>query len=1159
MFEITGAKLVVDTSQLDAAIKKVDDLNKSVAKAEKDINKTSSKAAGGSRNSQQDAHVREYGKSLEEAHKKGSALEKLNQRLFQTLQDLSNGFTRGESSVLRLARNLGASDKQMQMFITHLKDIGALTKDPFDSAIGSTRRLTGELDALNNRAALATKGVALTAKQAKEYSKIADEIAGKMKGQGMTPYGQDNADYLKKVSAAQEEYLNVAKQVNALNQKEAKTVVPSSRSRHITSVNEGDLLAAKFQANENKKALAAEKATERILASLEKRTNKMNNSLMAPDQTDASSGNALRRMFQANALSGTGFKDMETLFSSGNQTMIKAVTSNIAAQEALHKQNTRTVKSTKEMAFAMRQVPMQITDIAVSLAGGQSPFQVLMQQGGQLKDLFGGVKEAAVALAIGIKDALVGAFRLLVSPVGLALTAITAIGSAFYINADRAQYINKSLILLGNTTNITAEQMTQAASKISSATGSSLGSSAEAFASFAKGSKMTADEIANLTTLAVNLEKVGGQSISATVEAAKEFQADPLTAMQKYNKELGFLTPELVKSAMALMNQGKEADAAKVLFKGYAAELENMRGSLQDNLGETERLWLNIKSAIIGATDATIGFFKQGDRKELPWLTRIFMGKEAVDNFNRLMAEQSSEEEQKRQDKTTEQKKAGAQTELWKLINTQVESRKNGVNARSVDDLIKRSGDITDPALQKAIADLKKSPYYTGVTKGESNKAATEAKRLQDLADNLNLQGSTLSSYSNDYLKKKGDIQGLFAKKKISPAAYAVSLDELEKSQGWYKQFQAAEKQDQEVRKINTNIQEQIDLQIMQIDNQTKGLGLTEKEKLVREEMAKLEATRLRTLNDIAMNANLDPATRLAQTAAAEAKFKDAKVQVKQSAESMYDQTHSFTAGWDIAFAKYQDQAKNAAAFGESAFTKMTDGMTDAIMQFVETGKVSFGSLANSIIADIIRMQLKANLSKLLGDSSGSGSGIGGLLGSLATAWLGGSSSSTTTTGPSSATGMSGSWLGSGQSLNMKALGGAYSYGGIEAFANGGVFTNSIVSNPTLFGGKFANGGSFGVMGEAGPEAIMPLSRDTSGKLGVSVNDGMQSGVSVVINNNGNAVNVTEQKESTDSRGNRRIELTISEATAKEQSRPGSAMHNSTKNTFSLKTSLVPR
>ena len=40
MFEITGAKLVVDTSQLDAAIKKVDDLNKSVAKAEKDINKT---------------------------------------------------------------------------------------------------------------------------------------------------------------------------------------------------------------------------------------------------------------------------------------------------------------------------------------------------------------------------------------------------------------------------------------------------------------------------------------------------------------------------------------------------------------------------------------------------------------------------------------------------------------------------------------------------------------------------------------------------------------------------------------------------------------------------------------------------------------------------------------------------------------------------------------------------------------------------------------------------------------------------------------------------------------------------------------------------------------------------------------------------------------
>jgi phage-related minor tail protein len=65
---------------------------------------------------------------------------------------------------------------------------------------------------------------------------------------------------------------------------------------------------------------------------------------------------------------------------------------------------------------------------------------------------------------------------------------------------------------------------------------------------------------------------------------------------------------------------------------------------------------------------------------------------------------------------------------------------------------------------------------------------------------------------------------------------------------------------------------------------------------------------------------------------------------------------------------------------------------------------------------------------------------------------------------------------------------GSYFANGIAAFANGGMFTNSIVSSPTLF--KFADGGAMrtGVMGEAGPEAIMPLSRGSDGRLGVDAN-----------------------------------------------------------------------
>ncbi|USA40206.1 phage tail length tape measure family protein [Pelagerythrobacter marinus] len=99
--------------------------------------------------------------------------------------------------------------------------------------------------------------------------------------------------------------------------------------------------------------------------------------------------------------------------------------------------------------------------------------------------------------------------------------------------------------------------------------------------------------------------------------------------------------------------------------------------------------------------------------------------------------------------------------------------------------------------------------------------------------------------------------------------------------------------------------------------------------------------------------------------------------------------------------------------------------------------------------------------------------------------------------------GSSGSELG-GAVMNLSsarpnALGGAYGPGGIERFAKGGAFTNSIVSTPTLF--RFANGAALGEMGEAGPEAIMPLKRGPNGALGVQALGGGSRRAEININN----------------------------------------------------------
>ncbi len=79
------------------------------------------------------------------------------------------------------------------------------------------------------------------------------------------------------------------------------------------------------------------------------------------------------------------------------------------------------------------------------------------------------------------------------------------------------------------------------------------------------------------------------------------------------------------------------------------------------------------------------------------------------------------------------------------------------------------------------------------------------------------------------------------------------------------------------------------------------------------------------------------------------------------------------------------------------------------------------------------------------------------------------------------------------------AKGGAFANGGVQAFASGGAFTNGVYDSPTLF--AFANGGALGVMGEAGPEAVMPLHRGPDGSLGVQMHGagrGASNGAPVV-------------------------------------------------------------
>jgi lambda family phage tail tape measure protein len=165
-------------------------------------------------------------------------------------------------------------------------------------------------------------------------------------------------------------------------------------------------------------------------------------------------------------------------------------------------------------------------------------------------------------------------------------------------------------------------------------------------------------------------------------------------------------------------------------------------------------------------------------------------------------------------------------------------------------------------------------------------------------------------------------------------------------------------------------------------------------------------------------------------------------------------------------------------------------GMEDALTQFVMTGKLDFKSLANSIIADMVRMAVQASITKPLA----------GLFSNLVGSWFGGAGSAASV---------------SSDAVTLAAMN-PYAKGGTPPGIS--AWRNQIVDKPTFF----AKGG---IMGEAGPEAIMPISKGPTGRLGV---DASGLGTSVVVNviNNASGTQATSRERS-DGSGGKIIDVLI--------------------------------
>lgn len=298
--------------------------------------------------------------------------------------------------------------------------------------------------------------------------------------------------------------------------------------------------------------------------------------------------------------------------------------------------------------------------------------------------------------------------------------------------------------------------------------------------------------------------------------------------------------------------------------------------------------------------------------------------------------------------------------------------------------------------------------------------------------------------------------------------------------------------------------QQNLSLATKEYENQAKQIGMTRNEIELMNVETKLSADLQKQIEQIERSkGTLTDATKQKML-----DQKDAAVQTIQElikAKQAAEQT--FGGGINKGLTDVLENAENIGKQASQLVTNAFGNMESALVQFTTTGKANFSNFANAIISDLMRMFIRYQIIMPLVKA------MGGMF-----------------TGPAP---------------TAEAKGDAFSGGHVMAFASGG-----IVSQPTLF--PMANGA--GLMGEAGPEGILPLGRDQQGRLGVrsSGSGGVNINVYNEAGGDGYQASATAKQNSS---GGFDVEVLVRKAVTADLARNG-PMSQQMSNTFGLRRSI---
>ncbi len=371
--------------------------------------------------------------------------------------------------------------------------------------VSDLKTASNELDRLNESAAGAVAGADSLADAAKRVKPAAKEGA-----EGLREQREALKGLLENIDPVTKSLNRLDEQQAALRNFQTKGFLDTDTFQAYNKILDDTRLkltdtgeaAARAQTE-----LAATQAAEKQSAALKNLLGSIDPTIRAFNSLDEQHAQLVAH-FEAGRINGAQFEHFNTIL---NQTRERLSGVADALPEALSRQEAaarRAGISVGQYSAAMRTLPAQFTDIATQLAGGQSPFLILLQQGGQIKDQFGSVQGALSGVGEYIRS-MAGMINPTIIALGGLVGTIGLLAAAAYSSSEQFDQVARSVIMMGGAGFASMQQLNQAAEEVAGKTNTSISSTVDTLVTLNDTGKYTASQMKQIATSITLMGKAG--------------------------------------------------------------------------------------------------------------------------------------------------------------------------------------------------------------------------------------------------------------------------------------------------------------------------------------------------------------------------------------------------------------------------------------------------------------------------------------------------------------------------------------------------------------------------------------------------------------------------------------------------------------------------